>query len=140
MGILSLLKIDILEDVYFYNLKTSRSPLLSHYREKSILWTLLYESLSNEFLLKLMLFNTQFNIAPLHTFTKYYENELVEMQLNRFEKQCIGYHVATIFTSLGFKNTRKIYRKGAIIKYAAFFSKESQLVANTENGSSNGNS
>lgn len=118
-------EMDVIEDVYFYNLKTSKSPLLTHYYEKTDLWTLLYSSLQDEFLIKLMPFNLVFNIAPVHTFITYYKEELEKLDLNRFDKQCIGYHVGFILATLGYKKTRQIYRKDAIIKYAGFYELDS---------------
>ena len=117
---------DVIEDVYFYNLKSSKSPLLKEYYEKTDLWTLLYASIKDETLLKVMIFNMEFNIAPAHTFIKFYEQELKAYSLTRFHKQCIGYHIAFLLASLGYKKTRQIYRKDAIVKYAAFFELELQ--------------
>ena len=114
-------EIDIIEDVYFYNLKSSKSPLLNLYYEKTNLWTLLCSSIKDETLLKVMIFNMEFNIAPAHTFIKYYEQELNTYSLTRFHKQCIGYHITFLLASLGYKKTRQIYRKDSVIKYAAFF-------------------
>jgi len=121
----SIVEIDVIEDVYFYNLKSSKSPLLKEYYTKTDLWTLLYASIQDETLLKLMIFNLHFNIAPLHTFIKYYEEELSKHQLTRYHKQCIGYHVSFLLATLGYKKTRQIYRKDAIIKYAAYYELES---------------
>ncbi|MBI9008476.1 MAG: hypothetical protein JEZ05_00465 [Tenericutes bacterium] len=114
---------DVFEDVYFYNLKSSKSPLLNLFYEQTDLWTLLYASIQDEILLKLIVFNLEFNIAPVHTFIKYYESELNNHNLNRFHKQCIGYHVAFLLATLGYKKTKRIYRKDAIIKYGSFFEK-----------------
>jgi hypothetical protein len=122
----SIVEMDVIEDVYFYNLKSSKSPLLTHYYEKTDLWTLLYASLQDEFVLKLMLLNLTFKIAPVHTFITYYKEELDKMNLTRFDKQSIGYHIAFIFATLGYKKTRQIYRKDAIIKYAGFYELEMQ--------------
>jgi hypothetical protein len=129
---------DLIKDVYLFNLKGSKSPLIYHYYEQTSLWTLLLDSLQDETLIKLMMFNIQFNIAPLHTFIKYYEDELCEYKLTRFLKQCLGYHVAMIFKSLGYKRIRQIYRKDAIIKYAAFYQKELQGELQEKHGSCNG--
>jgi hypothetical protein len=114
---------DVIEDVYFYNLKSSKSPLLNQLYDKTDLWTLLRASIQDEILLKLMIFNLEFKIAPVHTFIKYYESELRNHILTRFHKQCIGYHVAFLLASLGYKKTKRIYRKDAIIKYGSFFEK-----------------
>lgn len=122
----SIVEMDVIEDVYFYNLKSSKSPLLYHFYEKTDLWTLLYASLQDEMILNLMVINLDLNITPVHTFITYYKKELVTLHPNRFDKQCIGYHVACIFKSLGYKKTRQIYRKDAIIKYAGFYEKELQ--------------
>jgi len=122
----SIVEMDVIEDVYFYNLKTSKSPLLMQYYKKTDLWTLLYPSLQDEFLIKLMLFNLTFNIAPVHTFATYYKEELEKLHITRFDKQCIGYHIAFIFATLGYKKTRQIYRKDCIIKYAGFYELELQ--------------
>jgi len=114
---------DVIEDVYFYNLKSSKSPLLNLFYEQTDLWTLLNASIQDEILLNLMIFNMEFRIAPVHTFIKYYELELSNHILTRFHKQCIGYHVAFLLASLGYKKTKRIYRKDAIIKYGSFFEK-----------------
>ena len=119
----SIVEMDVIEDVYFYNLKSSKSPLLKEYYEKTDLWTLLYASIKDEMLLKLLIFNLEFNITPVHTFIKYYEEELSHYQLTRFHKQCIGYHISFLLATLGYKKTRQIYRKDAIIKYGAFYEK-----------------
>ncbi|KFZ26537.1 MAG: hypothetical protein KQ78_01240 [Candidatus Izimaplasma bacterium HR2] len=123
MAFTSIIEIDVIEDVYFYNLRSSKSPLLKEYYEQTDLWTLLYASIKNETLLKLMIFNMEFNITPVHTFIKYYEEELLNHQLTRFHKQCIGYHVSFLLATLGYKKTRQIYRKDAVIKYGAFYEK-----------------
>lgn len=123
-----------------YNLKSSKSPLLSIYYDKTDLWTLLESSLRDEFLIKTLLFNLSFNITPVHTYIAYYEATLREMHLSRFDKQCIGYHISFILASLGFVKTRQIYRKDAMIKYAGFYEKEMHTVADEQNGSSNGDS
>lgn len=120
----SILEMDVIEDVYFYNLKSSKSPLLSHYYDKTDLWTLLYASIKDEIVIKLMIFNLELGIAPVHTFITYYKEELRRLHITRFYKQCIGYHIAFIFATLGYKKTRQIYRKDAIIKYAGFYELE----------------
>lgn len=119
----SIVEMEVIEDVYFYNLKSSKSPLLKEYYEKTDLWTLLYASIKDEILLKLLIFNLEFNITPVHTFIKYYEEELSHHQLTRFHKQCIGYHLSFLLATLGYKKKRQIYRKDAIIKYGAFYEK-----------------
>ncbi len=119
----SIIEMDVIEDVYFYNLRSSKSPLLKEYYEKTDLWTLLYASIKDELLLKLMIFNMEFHITPVHTFIKYYEEELSNHQLRGFHKQCIGYHITFLLASLGYKKTRQIYRKDAVIKYGAFYKK-----------------
>lgn len=68
-----------------------------------------------------MVFNLHFNISPVHVFIKYYQEELMQLNLNRFDKQCIGYHIAFIFKSLGYQETRQIYRRDAIIKYGGYY-------------------
>lgn len=123
MTFTSIIEIDVIEDVYFYNLRSSKSPLLKEYYEQTDLWTLLYASIKDETLLKVMIFNMEFNITPLHTFIKYYEEELSNHQLSRFHKQCIGYHISFLLATLGYKKTRQIYRKDAVIKYGAFYKK-----------------
>ena len=112
----SIIEKDVIEDVYLYNLKSSKSPLLKECYEETDLWTLLYASVKDEILIKVMLFNLEFNISPVHTFIKYYEDELLHHKLTRFHKQCIGYHVSFLLATLGYKKTRQIYRKDAIIK------------------------
>ncbi len=126
MTFTSILEMDVIEDVYFYNLRSSKSPLLKEYYEQTDLWTLLYASIKDEILLKLMIFNMEFNITPLHTFIKYCEEELSNRQLSRFHKRCIGYHVSFLLATLGYKKTRQIYRKDALIKYAAYYELELQ--------------
>lgn len=136
-----IVEIDVIEDVYFYNLRSSKSPLLNLYYEQTDLWTLLYASIKDEILLKVMIFNMEFNITPLHTFIKYYEGDLTNHQLTRFHKQCIGYHIAFLLASLGYQKTRQIYRKDSVIKYAAFFEKIcSSNDATINNGNNNGDS
>lgn len=119
----SIVEMDVIEDVYFYNLRSSKSPLLKEYYEQTDLWTLLYASIKDEILLQVLVFNMKFNVAPVHTFTKYYEVELNDHHLSRFHKQCIGYHVAFMLATLGYTKTRQIYRKDAVIKYGAFYEK-----------------
>ena len=123
MTFTSIVEMDVIEDVYFYNLRSSKSPLLHLYYEKTDLWTLLYASIKDETLLKVMIFNMEFNIAPVHTFIKYYEEELSNHQLSRFHKQCIGYHIAFLLATLGYQKIRQVYRKDAIVKYGAFYEK-----------------
>lgn len=134
-------EIDTLEDVYFYNLKSSKSPLLSIYYDQTELWTLLHRSITDTFLLKLMVFNLYFNISPVHVFIKYYQEDLKQLNLKRYDKQCIGYHIAFIFKSLGYKKTRQIYRKDAIIKYGGYYEVSTNENCTEEyNGSNHGNS
>ena len=134
-------EIDVIEDVYFYNLKSSKSPLLNLYYEKTNLWTLLCSSIKDETLLKVMIFNMEFNIAPAHTFIKYYEQELKTYSLTRFHKQCIGFHIAFIFATLGYQKIKRNYRKDSIIKYAAFFEKRcSPNDATIKDGNNHGDS
>ena len=118
------IEIDTLEEIYLYNLKSSKSPLLSMYYDNTELWQLLYQSINDDLLIKLIIFSLEFNIAPVHVYLKYHEKELQDVLLTRFTKQCIGFHVAFLLASLGYKRTRRIYRKDAIIKYAGFYELE----------------
>ena len=121
----SIVEMDVIEDVYFYNLKSSKSPLLYHFYEKTDLWKLLYRSIKDELVLHMMILNLDLNIAPVHTFITRYKKELEKRSLSKFDKQCIGYHVSYLLAALGYKKTRQIYRKDAIIKYAAYYELES---------------
>ena len=120
------IEIDTLEEIYLYNLKSSKSPLLSMYYDNTELWQLLYQSINDELLIKLIIFSLEFNNAPVHVFLKYYDEELQDHVLTKFTKQCIGFHLAFLLASLGYKRTRRIYRKDAIIKYGGFYELESQ--------------
>ena len=120
------IEIDTLEEIYLYNLKSSKSPLLSMYYDNTELWQLLYQSINDELLIKLIIFSLEFNIAPVHVYLKYHEEELQTNVLTKFTKQCIGFHLAFLLASLGYKRTRRIYRKDAIIKYGGFYELESQ--------------
>lgn len=117
---------DVIEDIYFYNLKTSKSPLLAHYYDKTELWTMLLPSITDKLLIKLMIFSLEFNIAPVHVFLKYYEKEFNGIVSTKFTSRCIGFHISFLLASLGYKRTRRIYRKDAIIKYGGFYEKQLQ--------------
>lgn len=112
---------ELLEDLFNLNLFSSKSPALYHYHEQTDLWCLFKESITDETLIKLMIFNLSFNIAPLHTYIEYYSKELQLMKLSRYDKQCIGSIVVIIFISLGYKKTKRVYRGKSIIKYASYF-------------------
>ena len=132
---------DVIEDVFKYNLESSKSPVLSQYYNNTELWTLIKSSIKDEIVIKLMIFNLELNIAPLHTYVKYYEDELRNYQLSKYDKQCLGSIVALLFVSLGYQKTKRNYRKDSITKYAAFFRKRCSTgdeVSN--NGNDYGNS
>lgn len=134
-------KKDVIEDVFKYNLESSKSPVLSQYYNNTELWTLIKSSIKDEILVKLMIFNLELNIAPLHTYVKYYEYELCNYQLSKYDKQCLGSIVVLLFISLGYQKTKRNYRKDSIIKYAAFFSKLCSASDEvTNNGNDHGNS
>lgn len=124
MGKQHLIEMDVIEDVYMYNLKSSKSPLLGEYYDKTELWTLLSDSISDEYLINLMVFNLEFNISPLHVFLKYYEERFKKVVLTKFTRRCIGSHVSFILASLGYERTKRVYRKDAIIKYGGFYEKQ----------------
>ena len=132
---------DVIEDVFKYNLESSKSPVLSQYYNNTKLWTLIKSSIKDEIVIKLMIFNLELNIAPLHTYAKYYEDELSNYQLSKYDKQCLGSVVALLFVSLGYQKTRQIYRKDSIIKYAAFFERTcSSNDATIKDGNNHGDS
>jgi hypothetical protein len=118
---------DILMDVFLFNLLSSKSPAIKHNSDKTILWTFIVKSIKDDNLIRLMIFNLSFNIAPLHTYIKYYEDELKELNLKRYDKQCLASIVAILFKSLGYTISKRNYRKDAMIKYAAFFTKEVEM-------------
>ncbi len=117
---------DILDDLFNLNLFSSKSPALSHYYDDTALWKLFKRSVTDATLIKLMIFNLQFNISPLHTYVQYYKKELQEFQLTGYDKQCIGSIVSIIFISLGYAKTKRVYRGKSIIKYASFFEKKGE--------------
>lgn len=127
--ILENIEIDTIKEIYLYNLKSSKSPLLSEYYDKTAIWTLLERSVVDETLIKLIIFNLDFNISPLHVFLKYYEKELQNVVLTKFTSRCIGAHIAYLLASLGYKRTRRTYRKDAIIKYGGFYELEDATIA-----------
>ncbi|ERJ12513.1 hypothetical protein [Haloplasma contractile] len=114
---------DLLEDIVCLNIESSRSPVLGQYYYRSELWNLVKRSIQDDILIKLMIFNQDLNIAPLHTFIEYYSNEIKNMELSIYDKRCLGSFIKFIFMSLGYKTSKRSYREDSLLKYGRIFIK-----------------
>jgi len=116
------LKLETIKPIIEYNLHTSREPAMNLYYRHTPIWKLLTKALNSEEFIKIMLFNNDhFDIACVYTFCAYYQNELKQMDLSNFDKQCDGRVLKYIFTSLEYvdkRRTRSIYYP---IKYGTLY-------------------
>jgi hypothetical protein len=116
------LDIDSLKPIVEYNLHTSKEPAMNLYYRKTQIWKLLSKAINSEEFIKIMIFNNDyFDIACVYTFCIYYENELSEIKLNDFDKQCVGRVLKYVFTSLGYKAKRRTRSIFYPIKYGTLY-------------------
>ncbi|ERJ12741.1 hypothetical protein [Haloplasma contractile] len=91
------------------------------YRNTPI-WQLLLKAINTGDFIKIMLLNNDyFDIAGVFTFSKYYEVELSEMDLDDFDRQCVGRVLRHIFIALGYKKKRRTRSKHYVITYGTLY-------------------
>jgi len=119
------LKLNEIRPVIDYNLYTSREPSMSLFYRNTPIWILLTKALDSEEFVKIMIFNNDyFDIASVYTFCEYYRKEISELELNDFEKQCVGRVLRYVFISLGYKVKRRTRSIFYPIKYGTLYERE----------------
>ncbi len=116
------LDLEALKPIIEYNLYSSKEPAMNLYYRNTPIWILLNTAINSEEFIKIMIFNNDyFDIACVYTFCKYYEKELNEIDLNNFDKQCVGRVLRYVFISLGYKAKRRTRSIFYPIKYGTLY-------------------
>ena len=120
--------LELFKPILEYNLYSSKEPAMNLYYRNTPIWKLLLKALNSEEFIKIMLFNNDyFDIACAFTFCVYYENELSELKLSDFDKQCVGRVLRYVFISLGYKAKRRTRSIFYPIKYGTLFERSDTI-------------
>ncbi|QVK21561.1 hypothetical protein KHQ82_04355 [Mycoplasmatota bacterium] len=101
------------------NLIGSSNPLTFHYYENDNLWNDLLSFVNDEDMMRTMIFNNdKLGISPVHT---YCATLNCNDKLRDFEKNSIGRFWKFVFETLGYNNTRRVYRVKSAITNGKLF-------------------
>lgn len=118
------LDINTLKPIIEYNLHTSKEPAMNLYYRMTPIWKMLTKALDSAEFIKIMIFNNDyFDIACVYTFCAYYEKELSKIELDDFDKQCVGRVLKYVFSSLGYRVKRRTKSIYYPIKYGTLYEK-----------------